>query len=216
MPLTKITSSVTAVGAGLGFTTAAVASSYRWWYAPGALLLGLLVVQVFEILSCQVRSVKTSEPYKWRWAAIEKGFTWGIWLCMLILDGIAHLIPELFSMVDLPFLSSPAFLPFSMTFSFIALISEMKDAILSVKVIQGANAVAADTALLMLGMLQKANEQRLAATGSGAQPSRAFDGLTKDQLAELAKYAQGQGPAPAWLVEVVPDHIPPTPEEVKQ
>jgi hypothetical protein len=208
-----------AISGTIGMAAAVVTaeSPPPWWIAPGFLLVGLLIVQFFEILACLVRSVRTGSEYSWRRESIEKIFTWMLWVCTLILDGILHFLPYMFPSVNFPFLSQPSFLPFSITFTFIALVSEMKSFAMSVKAIQGANAIAADTALLMLGSIHSVHQQRLKTMPEANQPlpSRWSDYLTAEQLVELAEYARGKIPPPQWLVDVSPDHVP-TPEEIRR
>jgi hypothetical protein len=192
----------------LGLTTATAAGEYKLLFAPGLLLVGLLVLQFVELTSCYARQDKaTRSTYHWERAIAWKVGTWGLWVISLIFDMMMHIAPVFFHDAHLPLslLQQPAFLPFSVTFTVMASLSEGTRAALNIKVLQG-NDSDADMVVAVLRLITFINRQRWNASGrSGVLPERWTDSLTKEQIEQAHAYIHGKAPIPAWLSQISPE-----------
>lgn len=59
----------------------------QWWFVPGVLMVGLVLLQPAEIVTCYLSGAPAKrESFDWHAAMGKKGVTWFLWFCVLMLD----------------------------------------------------------------------------------------------------------------------------------
>lgn len=196
----------------------------QWWFVPGVLMVGLVLLQPAEIVTCYLSGDHAKrESFDWHAAMGKKGVTWFLWFCVLVLDVMRIIGTDIAEEVighKLP-IANTSFLIFTASALTLWLVAEMFRLASNVARYQGrdTDAVVLQKILAWAQFKRTVDGVRWRESGhDGEIPKRFDDDWTPDDYRAALEFIERKRPTPppvlAGAAHDVPE--PPLPPEERK